>query len=68
MSARPSSHSSQPPPAYGLTEVRYSLPGLLRDVQEERNTSSLASDKIDQLEILKLFEKNRARRAARPRK
>lgn len=50
---------------FGLAEVRFSLPDLLRDVQEERTTSALASDKIDQVEIAKLFLKNRTRRVKR---
>jgi hypothetical protein len=57
-----------PGPAFGLAEVRFSLPDLLRDVQNERNTSAMASDKIDQAEIAKLFQKNRTRRVTRARK
>jgi hypothetical protein len=68
MNESPASHPSASAPVVALTEVRFSLPDLLRDVQEERNTSALASDKIDQLEIVKLFQKNRVRRANRPRK
>ncbi len=65
----PSKNSSgQPNPLPGLAEVRYSLPDLLREVQLERNAAAYAFEKLDQLEIAKLFKKNRAHRASRPRK
>lgn len=60
--------TGQPNPLPGLAEVRYSLPALLRDVQVERNAAAYAFEKLDQLEIAKLFKKNRVRRATRPRK
>ena len=60
--------TGQPSPVPGLAEVRYSLPDLLRDVQVERNAAAYAFEKLDQLEIAKLFKKNRLRRATRPRK
>ncbi len=68
MSAAPSDPRGPPGPPIGLTEVRFSLPELMRDVLEERKTSALASDKIDQVEIAKLFHKNRTRRVTRTRK
>jgi len=68
MNESPASNPSASSPAVTLVEVRFSLPDLLRDVQLERNTSALASDKIDQVEIVKLFQKNRVRRANRTRK
>jgi hypothetical protein len=57
-----------PPPAgpagfTGITEVRYSLPGLLREVQLERDAPAFAMEKLEQVEIAKLFQKNRSRRA-----
>ncbi len=49
----------------GLTEVRYSLPDLLREVKLERDASAFAMEKLEQVEIAKLFQKNRPRRAAK---
>ena len=57
-----------PAPVSLIAEVRYSLPELLREVQLERNSPAFATEILDQLEIAKLFQKNRPRRAARPRK
>ena len=54
--------------AAGLSEVRFSLPDLLREVQLERHAPAFATEKLDQLEIAKLFQKNRPRRAPRARK
>ncbi len=67
MSDSPSPASS-PTPAPGLSEVRYSLSELLREVQLERNAPAFAVEKLDQVEIAKLFQKNRPRRAAASRK
>ena len=50
------------PPASGITEVRYSLPQLLREVKQERAAAAFAMEKLDQVEIAKLFKKP-ARRA-----
>lgn len=47
----------------GITEVRYSLPDLLREVQLERDAPAFAMEKLEQVEIAKLFRKNRTRRA-----
>lgn len=52
----------------GLVGVRYSLPQLLREVQLERNAAAFAMEKLEQVEIAKLFQKNRPRRAIKPRK
>jgi hypothetical protein len=52
----------------GIAEVRYSLPDLLREVQTERHATAFAIEKLDQVEITKLFQKNRTRRVARARK
>lgn len=64
--------SDSPPPrpvsAAPLAEVRYPLPELLREVQVERATASFAMEKLDQVEIAKLFEKRKVRRALKPRK
>jgi hypothetical protein len=64
---QPAANSTPPAPPL-LGEVRYSLPELLRDLQQERSSAAYATEKLDQLEIAKLFQKNRPRRAARPRK
>lgn len=48
--------------------VRYSLPELLRDVQLERHASAFAQEKLEQVEIAKLFQKNRTRRVLKSRK
>lgn len=64
MSAR-SPAGGPPPAATGITEVRYSLPELLREVQLERDAPAFAMEKLEQVEIAKLFQKNRPRRAPR---
>ena len=46
-----------------ISEVRYSLPDLLREVQLERNAAVFAMEKLDRTEISKLFQKTRPRRA-----
>ncbi len=56
------------PLSAGLAEVRYSLPELLREVQLERTAPAFAVEKLDQVEIAKLFQKNRPRRASAARK
>jgi len=64
MSATPAPHSAAAPVLVG---VRYSLPQLLREVQLERNAPAFAMEKLEQVEITKVFEKNRPRRALKPR-
>ncbi|MFZ5493863.1 MAG: hypothetical protein ACOZE5_00815 [Verrucomicrobiota bacterium] len=54
-----------PPAGHGITEVRYSLPELLREVKLERDAPAFAMEKLEQVEIAKLFQKNRPRRAPR---
>jgi hypothetical protein len=56
-----------PPPAVTPVEVRYSLPELLRELEQERSSQAFAMEKLDQAEITKLFKKTRARRALKPR-
>jgi hypothetical protein len=58
----------RPAPTPGISEVRYSLPTLLKEVQVERTASAFAIEKLDQVEITKLFQKNRTRRVTRARK
>ncbi len=61
-----------PPPATPvapvLTEVRYSLPELLKEIEQERLSQPFAMEKLDQVEIAKLFSKPRARRVLKSRK
>ena len=56
------------PAPLSLATVRYSLPALLREVQVERSAAAFAMEKLDQVEIAKLFQKPRARRATKPRR
>jgi hypothetical protein len=53
--------------AAGPAGVRYSLPDLLREVKLERDAPAFAMEKLEQVEIAKLFQKNRPRRAIKPR-
>lgn len=57
-----------PVPDSALRGVRYALPQLLREVQLERNTAAFAMEKLEQVEITKVFQKNRPRRALKSRK
>ena len=57
-----------PRPEFAPPGVRSSLPKLLREVQLEREASAFAMEKLEQGEIAKLFQKNRPRRAVKPRK
>ena len=50
-----------------MAEVRYSLPELLREVEAERNAPAFAMEKLDQVEISKLFSKEKKRRALKSR-
>jgi hypothetical protein len=63
MSSLPVDPPGRPAPATGLNEVRYSLPELLREIEAERNAPAFANEKLDQVEISKLFQKKRPRRA-----
>lgn len=48
-----------PTPSTGLAEVRYSLPQLLREVELERSSRMFAMEKLDQIEIAKMFSKKK---------
>jgi hypothetical protein len=50
-------------PGRHLHEVRYSLPELLGELEQERNAGSFAMEKLNQAEIGKMFENKRKRRA-----
>jgi hypothetical protein len=60
MSTKPPSST---PPTSVITEVRYSLPEMLKELQVERAASSFSMEKLDQVEIGKLFKTKAARRA-----
>jgi hypothetical protein len=51
----------------GIAEVRYSLPEILRELAFERANQAFAMEKLDQVEISKLFNKPRSRRVLKPR-
>lgn len=53
---------------FQLNGVRYSLPQLLREVKLEREAPAFAMEKLDQVEIGKLFSKKRPRRALKAEK
>ncbi|HEX2853581.1 MAG TPA: hypothetical protein VHO24_10100 [Opitutaceae bacterium] len=50
------------PPAIVLREVKYSLPEMLNELKAERSLGALASEKLDQAEIGKLFKPKTPRR------
>jgi len=59
-----SNETSQPPTkTLALGEIRYSLADLLKEVQTEREGSSIGQEIVDQGEISKLF--NRKKKARR---
>ncbi len=60
--------ASVAPVASAPCGVRYSLPQLLREVKLERDTPAFSMEKLEQVEIAKLFQKNRPRRVIKPRK
>jgi hypothetical protein len=64
MSHQAKSGSAQPPPM--VSEVKYSLPQLLAELEAERAAGSFAMEKLDQTEIRKMFKtRNTSRRAKR---
>lgn len=62
MSIPPAAESAVKLPATLLREVRYSLPEMLAELQLERGGGSFAMEKLDQVEIGKLFKPKAARR------
>lgn len=46
-----------------LLETRYSYPSLLAELELDRNASSFAMEKLDQVEIGKLIQNKKKRRA-----
>lgn len=65
MKSAESSPPPGPPPrlSHQLHEVRYSLPELLAELEQERHAGSFAMEKLNQAEIGKMFENKRRRRA-----
>lgn len=63
----PAAPAPAPAPTPGLTEVRYSLPELLRELAQERSSQAFAMEKLEQAEIGKLFSQPRKRRALKSR-
>jgi hypothetical protein len=45
-----------------LTEVKYSLPEMLAELEAERGSASFAMEKLDQTEIGKLFKAKKPNR------
>lgn len=45
-----------------LLEVRYSLPELLAEIENERKSASFAMEKLEQAEIGKLFKTKKSTR------
>jgi hypothetical protein len=61
----PHSSAGEPPARRSgrqLHEVRYSLPDLLAELEQERNAGSFSMEKLNQAEIGKMFENKRKRR------
>ena len=48
-----------------ITEVRYSLADMLREIELERRESSFSMETLDQVEIQKMFANRRRRNAQR---
>jgi hypothetical protein len=51
-----------------FTEVRYSMPELLREVQRDRTSRAFAMEKLDQPAITSLFEQQQQARRDRDKK
>ena len=54
---------AQAPKPTVLTEVKYSLPEMLAELEAERGSASFAMEKLDQSEIGKLFKSKKPIRA-----
>jgi hypothetical protein len=59
----PEGKPSAPPKPSVLTEVKYSLPEMLAELEAERGSASFAMEKLDQTEIGKLFKSKKPNRA-----
>jgi hypothetical protein len=60
--------ASQPLSPVIVGEVRYSLPQLLKELEIERAAGSFAMEKLDQVEIGKLFKARTPPRRVKPKK
>ncbi len=67
MSHASKSDQAVPAPAPIIAEVRYSLPDLLHELKAERAAATFAMEKLDQVEIGKLFKAKTPRRV-KPKK
>lgn len=47
-----------------IAEVRYSLPEMLEELKLERSSGSFAMEKLNQVEIAKVFKSKKAKRRA----
>jgi DNA-binding transcriptional regulator GbsR (MarR family) len=47
-----------------IAEVRYSLPEMLEELKLERSAGSFAMEKLNQVEITKVFKSKKAKRRA----
>ena len=52
-------------PSSALREVRYSLPQLMRELQQERTGSVFSKEILDQMEIAQIFATRRKKNAPR---
>lgn len=59
--------NAAPATAMMIAEVRYDLPEMLREIEQERRDSSFAMETLEQVEIRKMFA-SRNRRHARDKK
>ena len=67
MNPAPPPRPAAPRPPLVLTEVKYSLPEMLQELTAERAAATFAMEKLDQIEIGKLF-KAKAPRRVKPKK
>ena len=58
----PKDTAAQAPRPPMLTEVKYSLPEMLAELESERGSASFAMEKLDQAEIGKLFKSKKPTR------
>ncbi len=61
-SSTPTPDSNPPLRSGGISEVRYSLPAMLKELKAERAAASFAMEILDQNEIGKLFKAKPSRR------
>lgn len=60
--------TKRPPPVRMIAEVRYSLPQMLEELAVERTADTFALEKVDQVEITKLFQSRKPSRRGKDRK